>query len=81
MHSNAKSAEVAVHNDWNIEGEKVLDESTTARVHEAHGARILDFVFRFSSDGDVTIDRMAFTGFVARCRKDGQYYLSIPRAK
>jgi hypothetical protein len=81
VRSNSKSAEVAVHNDWNIEGEKVLDESTTARVHEAHGARILDFVFRFSSDGDVTIGQMAFTGFVARCRKDGQYYLSNSKGK
>jgi hypothetical protein len=79
--SNSKSAEVAVHNDWNIEGEKVLDESTTARVHEKHGARILDFLFRFSSDSNVTIDRMAFTGFVARCRKDGQYYFSNSKGK
>ena len=79
--SNSKSAEVAVHNDWNIAGEKVLDESTTARVHEKNGARIVDFVFRFSSDGDFTIGQMAFTGFVVRCRKDGQSYLSDSKGK
>jgi hypothetical protein len=81
LRSDAKSAEVAVRNDWNIAGEKVLDEATTARAHAEQGAQILDLVFRFSSDGDVTIGQMAFTGFVLRCRKDGQSYLSDSKGK
>jgi hypothetical protein len=79
--SAAGSAEVAVQNDWNISGEKVLDEAATAHAHERDGARILDLVFRLSSDGDVTIGQMAFTGFVVRCRKDGQAWLSDSKGK
>ncbi|HEY1947968.1 MAG TPA: DUF6807 family protein, partial [Bryobacteraceae bacterium] len=81
LSSNAKSAEVSVLNDWNIDGEKVLDENTTVQVHEEQGARILDFVFRLTSDGDWGIGREAFTGFVVRCRKDGQSYLSDAKGK
>ena len=81
VNATAKSAEVAVQNDWTIAGEKVLDESVSARAHEERGASILDLVFRFTSDGDVTVNQMAFTGFVVRCRKDGQSYLSDPKGK
>jgi hypothetical protein len=79
--AGASSAEVAVQNDWTIDGEKVLDESVTARVREEQGAYVLDLIFRFASDGDVTVNRMAFTGFVVRCRKDGQAYLSDSKGK
>lgn len=81
VNATAKSAEVAVRNDWTIEGEKVLDEFTTARVREEQGASILDLAFRFTSGSDVTVDQMAFTGFVVRCRKDGESYLSDPKGK
>src|SRR2546425_8542234 len=57
VRSDAAFAEVAVRNDWTIHGEKVLDETTTARVHDEGAARILDMVFAFSSDGDVTINQ------------------------
>jgi hypothetical protein len=81
LNSDAKSAEVSVLNDWTIDGEKVLDENTTVHVHEAQGARILDFLFRLSSDSSWAIGRAAFTGFVVRCRKDGQSYLSDAKGK
>jgi hypothetical protein len=81
LSSSAKSAGVSVLNDWTIDGEKVLDENTTVQVHEEQGARILDFVFRLTSDGDWGIGREAFTGFVVRCRKDGQSYLSDAKGK
>ena len=63
------------------QGEKVLDEFTTARVHEIPGAYVLDLVFRLTSDGDFTIGRMAFTGYVIRCRKDGESYLADATGK
>jgi hypothetical protein len=81
VNATPKSAEVAIQNDWTIGGEKVLDESTTARVREAQEANLLDLAFRFSSDSDVTVDQMAFTGFVVRCRKDGESYLSNSEGK
>ncbi len=81
VNATAKSAEVSVRNDWTIDGEKVLDEFTTARARQDQAANILDLVFRFTSDGDVTVNQMAFTGFVVRCRKDGQSYLSDSKGK
>ena len=79
--SDAASGEIAVRNDWIIQGEKVLDEATTARIHDDGHARIADLVFRFSSDSDVTINQVAFAGFCLRCRKDGQSYLSDRNGK
>lgn len=81
VNANSQSAEVAVENDWLIEGEKVLNEFTTARTRQEQSANILDLVFRFTSDDKFTVDQMAFTGFVVRCRKDGQSYLSDSKGK
>jgi hypothetical protein len=40
---------------------------------------VLDLTFRFTSDYDVTLNQMAFTGFCFRCRKDGAYSFSDPK--
>jgi len=61
--SNSKSAEVAVHNDWNIDGEKVLDESTTAQVHEKHGARILERAIQEARDHNFVGKNILGTGY------------------
>jgi hypothetical protein len=79
--SDTKRAEVAVHNDWTIQGGKVLDEATTARIHDEGDARIFDMVFHFSSENEVTINQVAFAGFCVRCRKDGQAYFSDANGK
>jgi hypothetical protein len=81
VNANSQSAEVAVENDWLIEGQKVLNEFTTARTRREQSANILDLIFRFTSDDKFTVDQMAFTGFVVRCRKDGQSYLSDSKGK
>ena len=74
--ADGASAEVAVQNDWMIEKEVVLGEAATIRAGEDQGARVLDLTYRFSSEYDVTLNRMAFTGFCFRCRKDGPYSFS-----
>jgi hypothetical protein len=76
VNASANSAEIAIENDWLIDDRKVLNESTTARTRQEQSANILDLVFRFTSPDDFTVDRMAFTGFVVRCREDGQSFLS-----
>ena len=76
LRADAQTAEIAIRNDWNIQGRKALDESTTAKVSERQGARILDLQYRFGSDAAVTLNQMAFTGLCLRCRKDGQAYFS-----
>jgi hypothetical protein len=60
------SAELAVENDWTIDGEPVLREQMTVRAGEDRGARILDLTYRFTSDYDVTLNQMAFTGMCFR---------------
>ncbi len=67
------SAQLRVTNDWMIDAEAVMSEDTTVRAGEDQGARVLDLTYRFTSDYDITLERMAFTGFCFRCRKDGPY--------
>ena len=57
-----------------IGSQTVMHEDTTIGVSEQHGARVLDLTYRFTSEYDVTLNRMAFTGVCFRCRKDGQYF-------
>ena len=81
LRADAQTAEIAIQNDWNIQGRKALDESATAKVSERQGARILDLQYRFGSDAGVTLNQMAFTGLCLRCRKDGQAYFSDTKGK
>jgi hypothetical protein len=71
--ADARFAQIAVENDWTIAGQPVLRELTTIRALEDQGARVLDLTYRFTSDYDVTVKQMAFTGLCFRCRKDGTY--------
>ena len=70
---SATSADIGVRNDWMIGSQRVMEEATTIRAGEEQGVRVLDLTYRFTSDFDVTLNRMAFTGFCFRCRKDGTY--------
>jgi len=76
VRADAGSGEVLVQNDWTIANQPVMREETTIRAAHEQGARVLDLTYRFSSDYDVTLNRMAFTGFCFRCRKDGPYAFS-----
>jgi Methane oxygenase PmoA len=71
---DGKSAAIAVQNDWMIGNQAVMQEVTGIRVAEEKGARVLDLTYRFTSDYEVTLNRMAFTGLCFRCRKDGEYF-------
>jgi Family of unknown function (DUF6807) len=73
VRADAATAEIAVENDWTIGSRTVLHEAATIRTAEESGTRVLDLTYRFSSDYAVTLNRMAFTGFCFRCRKDGPY--------
>ncbi len=75
------SATITIQNDWMLEGEKVLDETTTAVVRLEKDVNLFDFTFRLKSDRAFTIRQMAFTGFCVRCRKDGQYFMSNARGR
>jgi len=70
--ANASSAEIAIQNDWKVDGETMMKEYNTARTSEHKGARLLDLTYRFeSTDGEIVVAQGAFTGLCVRCRKDG----------
>jgi len=76
--STGTEAEISVRNEWMIAAKPVMTELTTIRTRERSGVRIVDLGHRFTSDYDVTVNRMAFTGFCFRCRKDGEYSFADP---
>ena len=60
-----------------IASQAVMQEETTIRAAEKSRAPgCSTSTYRFTSDYDVTLNRMAFTGFCFRCRKDGHYTFS-----
>lgn len=81
VRASAQAATIGVSNDWMIGPDVMLREETTIVAAEDGvlsgpmriDARVLDLTFRFTSDYDVTLNRMAFTGFCFRCRKEGPY--------
>jgi hypothetical protein len=73
VRSDARTAEIAIRNDWMIADKAVMQEAATVIAGEDQGMRVLDLSFQFTSDYDVTVNQMAFTGFCMRCRKDGPY--------
>jgi hypothetical protein len=73
VQADERSAQIAVRNDWRIEGRPVMEEAVTIRTALEEGARVVDLTFRLGSEYDVTVNRMAFTGFCFRCRKEGDY--------
>jgi len=81
VRADARSAELSVTNDWTIGEQVVMHETATIGVSEERGARVLDLTYRFTSDYDVTVNQMAFTGVCFRCRKDGPYVFFDPNGE
>jgi hypothetical protein len=76
--ADAASAQLLVRNDWTIGERVVMHEDASIGFSDRGPVRALDLTYRFTSDYDVTVNRMAFTGLCFRCRKDGKYYYSDP---
>src|ERR1700730_11692855 len=55
--ADARSAEMAVRNDWMIGTDVVMQEETSIRTGEHQDARVLDLSYRFTSDDDVPLNR------------------------
>lgn len=79
--ADSRSAELSITNDWTIGQQRVMQESSTIGVSDDRGARILDLAYRFTSDYDVTVNQMAFTGVCFRCRKEGPYTFFDPNGE
>jgi hypothetical protein len=72
--ADAARAQIEIHNDWNVNGRKMLDETTTASAGERDGVYVMDLAFRLSSLVDYQINRQSFSGFNLQARKDGESY-------
>jgi hypothetical protein len=81
VRADARTADLAVANDWMIGQQAVMREAVTIGVSEERGARVLDLSYRFTSDYDVTVNQMAFTGVCLRCRKEGPYTFFDPNGE
>jgi hypothetical protein len=78
VREDARAAELSVANDWMIGQQTVMHETTTIVAAESDRARVVDLSFALSSDYDITVNQMAFTGVCFRCRKDGPYTFFDP---
>jgi hypothetical protein len=71
---DATRAQLEIHNDWNVNNRKMLDETTTAAVTERDGVYVIDVSFRLAPLVDYQINRQSFSGFNLQARKDGESY-------
>jgi hypothetical protein len=67
-----------VTNDWLADNETLLREKLQAQLTAAGKANILDLVYTFTSDADLTLARWAFSGFCVRMPKIGKLAISSP---
>lgn len=79
--ADARSATLEILNDWTIDGQKYLDEATTASLRTMSGAHVLDLTYRLTPDRELLLNQTAFGGFCARLRADGESYYADPKGK
>jgi len=72
LEADAEHALVVARNDWVAEGEVMIKESTSIAAREAKGAYVIELDYRLTPTADVTLKQTAFSGFCAKCRKDGK---------
>jgi hypothetical protein len=79
---DAKHAELEIHNDWNVDGRKMLDESDRVSVSEHDGVYVIDLTYRLTPIADYVLKQSGFGGFAVQERKDGDlFYYSTPAGK
>jgi len=72
LEADASRALLVARNDWVAEGEVMVKESTSIVAREVKGAYVIDLDYRLTPTSDVTLRQTAFSGFCAKCRKDGK---------
>ena len=76
VEAGRRHAVLQIRNDWTVEGEAMIEESTTIAARRIEGTYVIDLDFRLTPTTDVTLKQTAFGGLCAKCRKDGKaaYY-------
>ncbi len=72
LEADGGHALVVARNEWVAEGEVMIKESTSIAAREVKGAYVIDLDYRLTPTSDVTLRETAFSGFCAKCRKDGK---------
>jgi len=81
IHADSKHAELEIHNDWLIEGKKMLEETDRVNVSERDGVYVIDLAYRLAPLFDYVIHQTAFGGFAVQGMKYGDSYYSAPWGK
>jgi hypothetical protein len=79
VRADENTADIEVVNDWMIGADRMMQATETIHAGQLQDrGRTLDLRYVFTSDYDVTLNPMAFTGFCFRCRKEGPYTFFNP---
>ncbi len=81
LHADSKHGEFEIHNEWLVEGKKMLEETDLVNVSERDGVYVIDLVYRLAPLYDYIIHRTAFGGFAVEGIKYGDWYYSAPWGK
>ena len=81
IHADLKHAELEIHNDWLVGGQKMLDETDRVNVSERDGVYVIDLAYRLAPLFDYVIHQTAFGGFAVQGMKYGDSYYSAPWGK
>jgi hypothetical protein len=77
VRADARSAQLAMHNDWTVRDQVFIEEALTSVVREVPNAYVLDLTYRFApKDVDVVLPEWSFGGFCVSGRSDAEsaYY-------
>lgn len=81
LHADSKHLEFAIHNDWLVENQKMMEETDDVSVSERDGVYVLDLAYRLAPLFDYVIQQTAFGGFAVQGIKYGDFYYSAPWGK
>ncbi len=81
LHADSKHAELEIHNDWLVEGKKMLEETDRVNVSERDGVYVIDLAYRLAPIYNYVIWQTAFGGFAVQGMKYGDSYYSAPWGK
>ncbi len=81
LHADSRKVVFEVHNDWLVEGKKMLEETDHVNVSERDGVYVIDLAYRLAPLYDYVIHKTAFGGFAVEGVKYGDWYYSAPWGK
>jgi hypothetical protein len=72
LRADDEQAQLEVANDWLVGNRKMIDEITFVVARQEKSAYVIDLSYHLTPAVDITLDKTAFGGLCAKCRKDGR---------